>query len=334
VARGDEVEWFTASFPGSPQTEEIDGVRVVRSGRQWSVHWHAYRHYRGRLKGRFDAVIDEVNTMPFFTPLWAQIPSFMLIFQLAREVWWYESRFPLNAAGYLLEPLYLRLYRHVPALTISASTQADLRRLGFNSSIRVVPIGIEPVPPPTAAKASIATFLYVGRLAPSKRVSHIVQAVARFRDAAGPCRLWLVGEGDAGYRARLESLVHRLGLTGAVEFCGRISPEEKHRRMAEAHLLLMASAREGWGLAVTEANACGTPAVVYDVPGLRDSVRHDATGLVVGCTPSQLASGMLRLWRDAGLYRRLTDEARQWSRTFSYDTTANLIRQALAQPVG
>ena len=49
--------------------------------------------------------------------------------------------------------------------------------------------------------------------------------------------------------------------------------------MAEAHVLLMTSVREGWGLVVTEANACGTPAVVYNVPGLRDSVRNEETGL-------------------------------------------------------
>src|SRR5207245_5962856 len=140
-----------------------------------------FRHYRRSVRRNFDLVIDEVNTMPFFSPLWAGIPTFMLIFQLAREVWWYESRFPISAIGYTIEPRYLRVYRHSPVITISRSTALDLRRLGFRGRIAVVPIGIEKGPPPQVSKASIPTFLYVGRLAPSKRLEHMVRALAELR---------------------------------------------------------------------------------------------------------------------------------------------------------
>src|ERR1700726_624485 len=111
VSSGDEVEWFAAGFPGSLPEEMVEGIHFVRAGRQSTVHWRAYRRYRGQLRNRFDIVIDEVNTVPFFTPLWANIRSVMLIYQPAREVWWYESRFPLSAIGYLLEPIYLQFYR-------------------------------------------------------------------------------------------------------------------------------------------------------------------------------------------------------------------------------
>src|SRR6202022_3092021 len=106
--RGDAVEWFGSSFPGAPAAETIDGVHIVRAGRQWTVHWSAFRRYRSRLSQSFDIVVDEVNTIPFFTPIWANVPTVMLIHQLAREVWWYESKFPLNVIGFLAEPLYLR----------------------------------------------------------------------------------------------------------------------------------------------------------------------------------------------------------------------------------
>src|SRR5207245_4914322 len=127
VVGGDSVEWFTAGFPGASSEADLDGVHVVRAGRQWTVHARAMARYRGRLEGRFDVVIDEVNTIPFFTPLWAGIPTALLIYQLAREVWWYESPLPVNAAGFALEPLYLRAYRSTPAFTISSSTEACLR---------------------------------------------------------------------------------------------------------------------------------------------------------------------------------------------------------------
>jgi glycosyltransferase involved in cell wall biosynthesis len=307
----------------------MGGIRIVRAGRQWSVHWQAFRHYRKSLRGQFDAVIDEVNTMPFFTPFWAGIPTFMLMFQLAREVWWYESPFPISAIGYAIEPIYLMGYRDEPVLTISRSTEKDLRRLGFSGAITVIPIGIEKVVPTPHHKAATPTFLYVGRLAPSKRIEHMIDALAQFRNATGEGTLWLVGTGSERYMRSLTKLAERMRVDDRVVFLGRVPTEDKHRLMAEAHALLMASVREGWGLVVTEANACGTPAIVYDVPGLRDSVRDELTGLVVPPEPSRLADAMIRLTSDPTLYARLAAESQRWSGAFSFDEAARQFETAL-----
>ena len=333
VAAGHSIEWFSASFPGAPTEEEMDGIRIVRAGHQWSVHWCAFKRYRRSIRARFDAVIDEVNTMPFFTPLWADIPVFMLIFQLAREVWWYESHFPISAIGYAAEPLYLRVYRRASVFTISRSTEQDLRMLGFTGLITQVPIGIEKPGPTTLPKADTPTFLYVGRLAPSKRIGHMLQALARFRQAAGTGTLWLVGSGSKRYHHTLVKLARRLNIENDVVFWGRVSSSEKYRLMAKANALLMTSVREGWGLVVTEANACGTPAIVYDVPGLHDSVHNEQTGLVVQSEPSHLSHAMIRMSTDPALYSRLTDEARRWSETFSFEAAALTVGQALTKSV-
>jgi glycosyltransferase involved in cell wall biosynthesis len=333
VAQGDTVEWFTAMFRGAAGEVTLDGVRIVRGGHQWSVHVAAMRRYRGRLRDSFDAVIDEVNTIPFLTPIWADIPHLLLIFQLAREVWWHESVFPLNLVGYAAEPLYLSAYRNTPALTISASTEADLRRLGLVSSIKIVPIGLEPMVVPHVRKEAEKTFLYVGRMAPSKRVHDIIRAFAHYRGPSGAGRLWLVGDGSSVYLNTLNSLVGRLGLTGSVEFLGRLPTQEKHERMARAHVILMASVREGWGLSIAEANACGTPAVVYDVPGLRDAVRDGETGFVVQPTPESLAEGMVRIVSTPALYARLAAESQRWSSTFSFDAAADELRAVVLEVV-
>lgn len=333
VQRGDHVEWFAASYPGALSEETLEGVRIVRAGRQWTVHWAAFRAYRGKLRGKFDIVVDEVNTIPFFTPIWANVPAVMLIHQLAREVWWYEAPFPLNALGFLIEPLYLRLYRRVPVLTVSDSTSADLKRLGFRGSITIVREGLEPITNMCVVKRSEPSFLYVGRLAPSKRIGDIFLALARFRQAMGAGTLRLVGTGSLRYQRSLMKLARRLDITQSVVFCGRVSTLEKHRLMAESHALLMASVREGWGLVVTEANACGTPAIVYDVPGLRDSVRHQSTGLIVVPRPQSLSDAMIRVMDDPELYARLAVEGRRWSHTFSFDEAAMVVGQALDDTV-
>jgi glycosyltransferase involved in cell wall biosynthesis len=114
-----------------------------------------------------------------------------------------------------------------------------------------------------------------------------------------------------------------------VTFMGRVSAPEKHRLMSQSNALLMTSVREGWGLVVTEANACGTPAIVYDVPGLRDSVRHESTGLVVAPQPADLAQAMIRLTRDPQLHDRLSAESLRWSDTLTFDETARVVAETL-----
>lgn len=331
VAEGDEVEWFSAAFPSAATAEELDGIRLVRKGRQWTVHWEAYRHYRRSIGERFDAVIDEVNTVPFFTPLWCGIPRWMLMFQLAREVWWYESPFPLNALGYAAEPQYLKCYRTTPVLTISHSTEADLRRMGFSAPITVLPVGVEPIVEPLGMKLSIPTFLYVGRLVPSKRIVDIVRAFAAFHKEARDGQLWLIGEGEESYVRQLKAQAAALNVGDKVQFFGRVLASEKHQRMAAAHMLLMASVREGWGLATSEAAACGTPSVVYDAPGLRDAVRDGETGRVVSASPGAMAKAMLELWNDPALYRRMAAAAMETARRLSFDATAALFRDAIGQ---
>lgn len=329
VQRGDSVEWFSASYPGAAAEERLEGIRIVRSGRQWTVHWSAFRRYHRKLSQNFDIVVDEVNTIPFFTPLWADVPTVMLIHQLAREVWWYESAFPLNVLGFLAEPLYLRCYLDSPVVTVSASTSADLRRLGFKGSITIIPEGIEPIADLHVTKAVEPTFLYVGRLAPSKRVGHILKALAQFRQKTGTGSLWLVGGGSERYQRSLTRLARRLNIEHNLVFRGRVSAQEKHRLMAEAHALLMTSVREGWGLAVTEANACGTPAIVYDVPGLRDSVRNESTGLVVPAQPHSMSDAMIRVTSDPELYSGLVAESARWIASLSFDDAARSFGDAL-----
>jgi glycosyltransferase involved in cell wall biosynthesis/O-antigen/teichoic acid export membrane protein len=329
VSQGHAVEWFSSSFRGSQGADDLDGIRMVRLGSQWSVYWHAYLRYRKSARDRFDVVVDEVNGVPFFAAFWSGLPTIMLIHQLYRELWLRNAPPPLSVIGFLAEPIYLRWYRRIPVLTVSTSTRDDLRRLGFKGPITVVPEGLETVIDRSKSKPIDPSFLYVGRLVPSKQVEHMLMALARFRYVTGAGALTLVGSGHHQYRDSLMALALRLGIQEHVTFLGWVSSSNKHQLMADAHALLMTSVREGWGLVVTEANACGTPAIVYDVPGLRDSVRHEVTGLVVPPRPYSLAEAMIRVTTDQDLYARLAAGSQRWSTTFSFDETARVVGHEL-----
>jgi glycosyltransferase involved in cell wall biosynthesis len=100
----------------------------------------------------------------------------------------------------------------------------------------------------------------------------------------------------------------------------------------------MASVREGWALVVTEANALGTPAVVYDRPGLRDSTIHERTGLVTDPTATALGNAIARALREPDLYDRLRCGAIEWASTFTWDRASrafeNALSDAAADPEG
>lgn len=335
VTWGHQVTLFCASYPGGRAEEVIDGVRVIRRGHQHTVHWEAYRYYRRHVQGRCDAIIDEVNTIPFFAPLYAREPVIMYSNQLARDVWRYEARFPLNVAGYMLEPLYLQAYRHTPVMTISRSTEDDLRRLGLSGPYTIIPMSIDTRAPEALpaldTKEPCLTLLFAGRVVPSKRVDHIIRALRQLRQTdTVDAQLWIIGAWDETYRRMLDRQIADLGLSGHVTFWGRVDVTTKESLMARAHIFVMTSVREGWGLVVTEANALGTPAVVYDVPGLRDSTCDGETGLICrGNTPSALAQTILALHEDPSLYARLRHCAWVAARELDWDKTAQTAWNAL-----
>jgi glycosyltransferase involved in cell wall biosynthesis len=123
--------------------------------------------------------------------------------------------------------------------------------------------------------------------------------------------LAIVGTGEV--EKNLRQLTSELGLQEFVEFTGRLDELKKDDCLRRAHFLVHTSVREGWGLNVIEANAMGTPAIVYPVGGLVDSTLHDETGLVTRDeTPESLADAILEIAKSPGKYARLRVNA--WHR--------------------
>jgi glycosyltransferase involved in cell wall biosynthesis len=332
VERGHRLTMFVGAAEGVPHEETIDGVRLIRRGGPVTTRLHALRWYRreARAGRRFDVVVEEVNTLPYLLGRLAGARSLLWIHQLAREVWWHEAPRPLAPLGYAVERGYLRLYRTVPAVVLSESTRRDLIGLGFRDErVVVVPPAIDPPPSLPAAEKERGLLVYVGRVTPSKRVGHLVRALAAVRAADVDARLEVVGRGPLAERESIAALARALGVEPYVGFRGYLDGSQKHELLARASLVVMASVREGWGLAVTEANALGTPAVVYDRPGLRDSTVNEHTGLVIPADPASLAAGIVRALTEPGLYDQLRSGAVEWSRQFGWERASTAFERAL-----
>jgi glycosyltransferase involved in cell wall biosynthesis len=318
----ESVTLFAASFEGAFAEEKIDGVRIVRRGSKYSVYSAAKEFYK-QNKDHFDIIVDEINTKPFNTPSFVRDkPIVALIHQLAREFWFYETRFPINVVGYLfLEKYWLRKYRDIPTITVSKSTRDDLLCLGFKH-VTTVPEGIGFAPLERFPEKEVnPTVLFVGRLKKAKKPDDTLRAFKIIRDELPDARLWVVGDGYM--KEKLRTMVSAMFPTSSdITLFGKQSNAQKLELMSRAHVLLVPGVREGWGLVVTEANAMGTPAVAYDVPGLRDSIIDGSTGTLVHAGDHvALAIEAVELLRNHIKRKTYSKNGLQHAKYFQWDKT-------------
>jgi glycosyltransferase involved in cell wall biosynthesis len=321
VRRGHAVTLFASSVVGRPERETVEGVDVVRRGGRLGVYRAARRVWAEEGRRAYDVVVDEINTRPFLTPRWLHdTPIVALIHQLAREIWFYETRFPISVLGrYVLEPRWLRSYRDVPALTVSESSADSLRRHHGWRNVSVVPEGLAPHPVPDVAKEPEPTVVFLGRLVPMKQPRHVLEAFGVLAESFPSARLWMIGDGP-----ELDQL--SADAPEGVSFYGRIPSDELPDRLARAHVLVTTSVREGWGLNVSEAAACGTPAIGYSVPGLVDSVRASG-GALVPPNSDDLGSALVSFF--AGDL-----ELRPKVSTVPWSHVATIVEQRITEAVG
>jgi len=201
----------------------------------------------------------------------------------------------------------------------------------------VIPPGVsfEYYTPDASQRAAHPTFAYLGRLKRYKGVDLIIRAFARVRhpDAV----LEIAGAGD--YRPALERLVASLDLGARVRFLGFVSEAEKLALLRRAWAVALASPKEGWGLTNVEAEACGTPVVASNSPGIRESVRDGETGfLVPHGDVAALGDALERVAQDPGLVARMGAAARTFAESFTWERCAREteahLRRVVAQPVG
>lgn len=320
---GHEVTLICSKYRDATDIDEIDGVKVLRTGGRYSVHLKAKKIYERRFKGKIDVAIDEIITIPFFTPYYLREPKIALLHQLSRELLFFELPLPIAALGYFIEPRVMRIYGKTPIATVSNSSKASLIGVGIpEENIYMVPEGVDHKLYKPRKKSDDLCVAYIGSMMKYKRINDIVTAMKYVIKELPEAKLILAGRGNIGV-AGLKRLVAKLELQDNVSFLGPIPEEEKLKLLAEIQLLVYTSVREGFGLSVLEAAACGTPAIAYDVPGLRDAVIHGKTGLLVPYKDIKaLSRAIMMMLTDKALRTRLSENAYAQSLTFSWDRTA------------
>jgi glycosyltransferase involved in cell wall biosynthesis len=329
---GAQLTLFTSEYRDALPYDWANSYLVVRHGGRFGVYLAAARHLRryGRL---YDAVVDFQNGIPFFAPLWApaDLPVLCVVHHVHQAQFGMYFRWPVSSIGRLLEGrISRRVYRGRPLVAVSPSTRAEMRnQLGFRRPIHIIPNGVDSLPLGRVPRSPVPFIAVVTRLVPHKQLDHLVAAVPELLGRWPDLRVVIAGTGPA--QEALQAQVHRLGLGSAVSLPGRVSDQVRSDLLGQAWLTVAPSLGEGWGLTVLEANLMGTPAVAYDVPGLRDSVRDQVTGWLVpsGFGLSTALGKAMDELTDADRQRIMADRCRVWAGRFSWDASAERLASLL-----
>lgn len=327
---GIEVTMRTSFAAGQSQMSWRDGYRVIRKAGRYMVFPRAAFSEMMGWHGGSDGLVEIWNGMPFFSPVWARTPHITFLHHVHAEMWDMTLPPQLARMGRLLESrIAPPFYRRTPTVTLSTSSKRELVfDLGFKDQmVHVVPPGIDPRFSPGGSKSPTPLVVAAGRLVPVKRFELLIDALVANKTAHPQLEAVIVGEGYR--RDQLESRIHEAGAEGWIRLPGHLTDEALVDLYRRAWLLASASAREGWGMTLTEAAACGTPAVATRIAGHLDAVAEGRSGLLADGA-DELRDAIGRVLADAQLRARLAEGARQHATRFRWAATARGTLEVLA----
>lgn len=325
--RGHRVTALVSGWPGCPRRVELDGIDVHRAGGRYTFSMAGPRYFRRHLRQRpFDVVVEDLNKVPLFTRWWSDVPVLAVAHHLFGMTAFQAASPPVAAATWLLERPIPAVFRKTPIIAVSESTREDLVGRGLrDEGIVVIPNGIDVdryTPAADDARAVRPTLLFLGRLKKYKRVDLVLHAVARLASDGVDVALVVGGAGDQD--GPLKALAAQLQIADRVRFAGFVSDDEKLDLLRTSWIHVLTSPKEGWGISNLEAGACATPTIASDAPGLRESVVHGQTGLLVPHGDvDALSEAIASLVGDPDRRRAMGAEARLFAERFSWDASAD-----------
>ena len=320
AAAGVAIESRTSAVPGRASRVERNGYIVNRRGGRYQVFPSVVlRGLFNRRSNRPDAVVEIWNGMPFLSPIWFRGRRLVLLHHVHGEMWQMTLPGLLGRLGWLVEHrLAPPFYRRTTIATLSMSSQMEIEERMHLRRVSVVPPGISPRFSTGVERSPVPLVVAVGRLVPVKRFDLLIESFVEVHKAVPTAQFVIVGEGYL--RTELEELITAHDAQTWISLPGRISDEALLALYQRAWLVSSTSLREGWGMSLTEAAACGTPSVAVDIAGHRDAVKHGQSGLLVD--EEMIAATIAAVLRDEGLLSELRAGALEYAESLTWDRAA------------
>jgi glycosyltransferase involved in cell wall biosynthesis len=336
---GLDVSITTSSVPDMRTVIRRGGYRAIRRAGRYSVFPRTMLSGAlGRI-GSGDGLVEIWNGMPFFSPVWAHCPQIVFLHHVHAEMWKMVLPTGLAELGYAIEHRVAPpFYRRSRIVTLSSSAKREIvERLRIPPErVSVSPPGVEPQFSSGGERSADPLVVAVGRLVPVKRFHLLIEALLVLKARHPGLQAVIAGEGYE--RPALEALVDRSDAASWISLPGYVAEAELIDLYRRAWVLASTSLREGWGMTVTEAGACGTPSVVTRIGGHEDAVLDGRTGILAD-TQDDLVAGLDAVLRDEILRRRLGASAKAHAARFTWEACARgaliaLGAEALARQPG
>ncbi len=333
VKRGHSVTLYCSGYDSALSEEIIQGVKIIRRGNRYNFNLVTpFILPKIVREGNFDVMIEDINKIPFYTPMFLNIPTLVVVPHLFSTTVFKEINFALGLYIYLFEKPLVSVYRGFKFNVISESTAEDIKRRGIpDEDVSVIHCGIDNDIynfDPNVAKFEHPTVLYLGRIKKYKSIDHILIAFKRLLSTVSDARLKIIGDGD--YLPELINLAETLKISDRVEFPGYVDRAAKVDMLRRSHVAVYPSLKEGWGLTNIEANACGTAVIAANSPGLRDSVSDNETGYLYEYgNIDELTARLEKILTDDNERARLEKGGLEWVKKFNWDDAADRFLKIL-----
>lgn len=279
----------------------------------------------------------------FFSPdtylsLCSKVPAVMTVHDLIPLQYPRQVRWWARAYYRWFIPRFLRRADHLVA--VSGFTRHEIIKKGIDpAKITVVyngcREGFQPLPEAEKQRVRLqfsegqAYFFYTGAIHPRKNIPRLLRAFDLFKAKSGaPVKLLLAGR-FAWQTGEVKSACDQARYRQDIHFLGYVPETDLTRLMASALALTYLSIHEGFGLPLLEAMNTGTPVLTANSSCLPE-IAGDAALLVDPYSEADIAAGIERLYRDAGLRSTLVANGRRRRAHFSWDTAAEQLYNLLA----
>ncbi len=323
-----DITLLCSRFKGAPGFEEIQGIKIYRVGSRNLFNFFVPSSYRklNRFR-RFDLVIEDLNKIPFFGRFFVKEKRIAVLHHLFGRTIYTETNPMAASYVYFSEKLIPIFYRDIPIVAVSESTKENLIKMAVpEENIQVVYNGVD-----LSFYRSFGelyerpTVICLGRMKRYKRMDILIESLPEVAREIPNLLILFVGSGDD--LPRLMRLAKKKGLEGVIEFKGYVSDQEKKETLSRSWVSVNTSPKEGWGLTSMESQSLGTPSIVPDSPGLRETVKDNETGYLYPFgSVSRLSGILIDLLKDKGKVIQLGENARRWASNFSWDRSASMMK--------
>jgi glycosyltransferase involved in cell wall biosynthesis len=330
---GIDVRVWTSRVDGAAREIHRSGYTVNRRAGRYAVFPRtALAGFRRKI-GTGDAVVEIWNGMPFFSPIWSAAPRIVFLHHVHGEMWDMVLSPKLARLGRILESrIAPPFYRRSQIVTLSDSAKKDLvRRLAHPADrVSVVQPGVDAKFSPGGSLNPVPLVVAVGRLVPVKRFDRFIEAMVELKSAHPDLEAMIIGEGYE--RPALEALIAEADAGPWLSLPGRVPETELIAAYRRAWVVGSTSSHEGWGMTLTEAAACGTPAVATRIAGHEDAIIDDESGFLVSTLP-ELIEAISSVLANPMLRRRLSQGALRRAEEMTWERTAEAALETLAVQV-